>query len=522
MNADARYWQDLQSLFHLLRDVPPQERERVLADECTNPGLRARVRALLQASDEETRACAPKPAEEEKFRRIGPYFVIQCLGSGGAGTVYLVEREVVGIRQKAALKMLYPAAVEVSFVDRFQREQRILASLDHPNIVRMLDAGFDEEGRPYLVMEYVAGRQLDRLCDERKLTIEDRLRLFLKVCDAVAYAHRSLVVHLDLKPSNILVTAEGAPKLLDFGTSKLFEAGGQLTTTVPLTPAYASPEQLRNEPVTTACDVYSLGVILYELLAGRRPAGESSLAVLIESAVQEREPAPLTHALTPEAAQNRGVSENRLRSLLAGDLSTMVRKCLSPRPRERYASVSILCEDIERYLDGRPVLAQKQSAVYHLKKFLRRNKSKALTLSLLLFAVAGSLVYALVQQQRAIQEGARAARTQAFMSQLFRLANSNAPASRFQPSRIFLPPAPNSRRCWSPTNTSWPKWSARSPTLCAIAGTPPLPRRSMKERWPTRALSEMPRQRPKLLPASRPNTWMMGSRRKPSPSLARR
>ena len=196
-----------------------------------------------------------------------------------------------GAPQRSALKVLSPHAAGPSFVERFHREQHILSSLDHPNITRMLDAGLGESGQPYLVMEYVEGEHLDVFCDARKLGIRERLQLFLQVCSAVAYAHRNLIVHLDLKPSNILVSDEGTVKLLDFGTSKLVQADSQLTTTVLATPAYASPEQLRNEPVTTACDVYSLGAILFELLSGRRTT--DSAAIIFERALSEREAGPL-------------------------------------------------------------------------------------------------------------------------------------------------------------------------------------------------------------------------------------
>ena len=213
--------------------------------------------------------------------KLGHYEVISLLGHGGMGEVYKAHDK--KLKRDVALKVL-PASFlrDPDRMGRFQREAEVLASLDHPNITRMLDAGLTERGQPYLVMEYVDGVHLDTYCDARKLGITERLQLFLRVCDAVAYAHRNLVVHLDLKPSNILVTADGTVKLLDFGTSKLIQSDSLLTTTVMATPAYASPEQLRNEPITTSCDIYALGAILFEMLAGARPASKASVAAMIE------------------------------------------------------------------------------------------------------------------------------------------------------------------------------------------------------------------------------------------------
>jgi serine/threonine-protein kinase len=289
----------------------------------------------------------------------------------------------------------------------------------------LLDAGLSDEGQPYLVMEYVDGVHLDNYCDEHKLGIAERLQLFLRVCDAVAYAHRNLIVHLDLKPSNMLVTSDGTLKLLDFGTSKLIEADSRLTTTVMATPAYASPEQLRNEAVTTSCDIYSLGAILFELLAGTRPGSKASVASMIERAIKEQEPERLTTAVTAEAAERRGLSESKLRQALSGDLATIVQKCLRPRPKDRYPSIDPLAQDIQRYLTGRPVLARPQTALYRMGKFVRRNRGAVATAALLVLAVVGSAAYAGWRQEQAVREGQRALRMQTFMYRLFKLANSS-------------------------------------------------------------------------------------------------
>jgi serine/threonine-protein kinase len=442
MALDAEHWEELQKLFHLAETTPEAERERVLTEACPDAELRGLALALLDAGDiEEDEAVAEDAASSADGTaslplnaKMGPYTLVRLLGSGGIGSVYLAERVVGGVSLRSALKVLAPHAAGPAFVERFLREQHILATLDHPNITRMLDAGLetglgtgsqDDAGQPYLVMEYVEGRHLDAYYDQHKLGIRERLELFLHVCDAVAYAHRNLVVHLDLKPSNILVTADGTVKLLDFGTSKLIEPDSVYTTTVMATPAYAAPEQLRNEPVTTACDVYSLGVILFELLAGNRPGGKASVAAMMERAISDREPEKLPNAVTAAAAECRGVAEVKLRQLLSGDLATIVAKCLSPRAKDRYPSLDALSADIRRYLDGRPVLARPQTTLYLVSKLVRRNRRAVIAAAVFTLALVASLIYAEWRQQEAIREGQRALRMQTFLYRLLYLANSN-------------------------------------------------------------------------------------------------
>ncbi len=430
MTQDADNWDALQSLFHMAEENPAADLDALLRETCPDPDLRKRARLLILAAREtEAKDSTPSSARREsdpRMRRIGPYSIVRRLGSGGIGTVYLVERIAGGVVQRAALKVLSLHAAGPFFADRFAREQHILASLDHPNITRMLDAGLSETGEPYLVMEYVDGAHLDTFCDDQSLGVPARLNLFLQVCDAVAYAHRNLVVHLDLKPSNILVhQAEGTVKLLDFGTSKLIQPDSLLTTTVMATPAYASPEQLRNEAVTTACDVYALGAILFELLSGRRPNQDSSVAIMIERSLKELPPEPITGAVTPEAASHRGVTQTRLLSMLRGDLTTIVAKCLTPRPKDRYASVDALITDIQRYLDGRPILARPQTTTYRLTKFVRRNRKAVIAGVFAVLALIATSSYALWRQEQAIVAGKRAIQMQTFMYQLFRLANTD-------------------------------------------------------------------------------------------------
>jgi serine/threonine protein kinase len=423
MSQDLENWGLLQELFHLAEETPAGDRERVLGARCGDPAMVRRALQIFEGSDASGRAAVePLPVLQG---RVGGYTLLRLIGSGGIGSVYLAERLVGGAPQRFALKMLAPHAAGASFIDRFHREQHILGSMDHANITRMIDAGLTEAGQPYLVMEYVDGEHLDAYCDSRRLKIAERLQLFLEVCDAVAYAHRNLIVHLDLKPSNILVSKDGTVKLLDFGTSKLIQTDSLFTTTVMATPGYASPEQLRNEPVTTACDVYSLGAILFELLSGRRPYAHVSIPAMMEHAMRDHEPEKLSAAVSDEAATTRGLSSDKLRQALQGDLETITEKCLRSLAADRYVSVDALMQDVERYQAGMPVLARPQTTVYRLSKFMRRNRkavSLATAAALLLMA---SLGYAEVKQRRALEEGRRAEQMQGFMYRLLRLANSD-------------------------------------------------------------------------------------------------
>ena len=428
MTQDAHNWQLLQDLFHLAEATPEADRERVMAERCPDVELRRRAMEIFTASSIEDgiEPLAQEPAQVQSLTgKIGPYTLLKHLGTGGIGAVYLVERIVGGALQRSALKVLAPHSAGPSFIERFHREQHILASLDHPNITRMLDAGLSERGQPYLVMEYVDGVHLDVYCDSHRLGIAERLQLFLRVCDAVAYAHHNLIVHLDLKPSNILITPDGSVKLLDFGTSKLIRTDSLLTTTVMATPAYASPEQLRNEPVTTSCDIYALGAVLFELLAGSRPGHGASVAAMIERAINEHEAERLPDAVTGAAAKDRGLSESRLRQLLTGDLATIAQKCLNPRPKDRYPSIDSLTVDIQRYLGGRPVLARPQTTLYRFSRFVRRHRGSVAVTLLVAITLLASLAYAGWRQRQALREGQRALRMQTFMYRLFKLANSN-------------------------------------------------------------------------------------------------
>ncbi len=337
-------------------------------------------------------------------RRLGAYTLERPLGHGGMGTVWLARRSDGRYEGRAAVKLLNLALLDPVGSERFRREGTVLARLSHPNIARLLDAGVAEGGQPYLVLEYVEGARIDKYCDERRLPPEARLRLFLDVLAAVSHAHANLIVHRDLKPSNILVTADGTAKLLDFGIAKLLQEGGgdaEAATLTDvggrvLTPEYAAPEQVRGEPVTIATDVYSLGVLLYVLLAGRNPIGDPgrSVAEYLHGALDTEPPRLSTAVTTPEA---RGSSLERLRRLYTGDLDNILAKALRKRPEERYTSAAELAEDLRRYLDHEPVRARAESWRYRAGKFIRRHRAGVLAAAVAVLSLVGATAFSLVQ-----------------------------------------------------------------------------------------------------------------------------
>jgi eukaryotic-like serine/threonine-protein kinase len=397
------HWVRLQEIFDEICVLDEASRRATLDRLCNgDQELRAQAERLLRAFDEE-RAANREASAAGAGRRFGVWQTTRLLARGGMGEVWLAQRADGQHEQRAALKILSPYLAAPDSVHRFRRERELLARLEHPNIARLLDGGMSSRGEPYLVMEYVEGVRLDRYCDERGLTIPERLQLFLKVCAAVNAAHQYFVVHRDLKPGNILVTADGEPKLLDFGVAKLIDVEAGLeqtaTTNVFLTPMYASPEVLRGQPATVASDVYSLGVVLYELLAGRRPFDAATLSpVALIEAITRQDAARPSAVATPERAQ-----------ALTGDLDAIALKALAKSPEERYDSAAQLSEDIQRYLNGQPVIAVRATWGYVARKFIRRNRlavSAAVILALSLAAgIAGTLWQAhIARQQRASAE----------------------------------------------------------------------------------------------------------------------
>ncbi|HEX9731838.1 MAG TPA: CHAT domain-containing protein [Thermoanaerobaculia bacterium] len=366
-------WRQVKELLDGALDVPGKEREAWLARACGDDDeLRRELRGLLAfegagAAFLERPACsllAPEPEALEPGQRVGPYRILRPLARGGDGAVYLALREDAFVK-KVALKLLRPGRSCREIVRRFERERQILAEMEHPGIARLLDGGSTADGRPYFVMEHVVGEPIDRYCGRRRLAVDARLRIFLEVGAAVAFAHRRHVVHGDLKPGNVLVTPEGEAKLLDFGVAEVLDPREERPADAAraMTPAYASPEQARGEAATRASDVYSLGVLLWELLTGRRlPAG----------------PAP------PPSSAAAGA-----RRRLRGDVDAVVLKALAPGPERRYATAAELCDDLERHLAARPVLARPGSAAYRAGRFLRRRRS-LLAAAVLAAALLGS------------------------------------------------------------------------------------------------------------------------------------
>lgn len=420
--ADSR-WKQAEEQFHrALEKTPGVDRTAFLGQ--LDDDLRAEVAALVdayEASEAAARSFTPPPSSE--LQKIGPYTVIRQLGEGGMGAVFLADRADAQFEKQVAIKLIRSGPGSHALLDRFYKERQILATLEHANIARLLDGGATVDGQPYLVMEYVDGERFDKYCDERKLDIRARLELFCKVCAAVNYAHQRLVVHRDLKPNNILVAQDGEPKLLDFGVAKVVKstpADGDVTATMGLffTPLYASPEMLCGQPTTVSSDVYSLGVILYQTLTGRLPHDEHALSPgELISAVITRDPQwpstsagqPLENDVPPEElAARRGVTPERLRKILRGDLDGIVLRALAKNPADRYASVEQLADDIGRYLSGRPVRAVEATAWYSARKFVTRHKLGVAASALLVLSLVGGLAGTLWQARVARQQTAEA------------------------------------------------------------------------------------------------------------------
>ena len=412
----------LDELFARALDVEAPARAAWIAEACRGrDDLRADLEALL-ASHEPAAAFFDDlgarigrgsgleiEAAARSGLRIGPYRLVRPIGRGGMGAVFLAERVDGQFEQQVALKLLAIDADGDRAVERFLNERRIIAALSHPSIARLLDGGLSEDGRPYFTMEYVDGQPVTSWAAARRLPVPGRLRLFLRITDAVQYAHRNLVVHRDLKPTNVLVTADGGVKLLDFGIAKLIDRP-TLTRTqdAAFTPAYAAPEQVRGEPATTLTDVFGLGVLLYELLTGQRPFAAATPGE-IERLILEAEPA------RPSAA----AGDAAVRRALTGDLDTICLEALQKAPERRYQSVEQLSADIGRYLEGRPVQARADSVSYRFGKFVRRHTvGAAVTAGAVLLLLATGLVLSL-QAARLARERDKAQQMVSLLVDLF-------------------------------------------------------------------------------------------------------
>jgi serine/threonine-protein kinase len=424
MDVSAATWNTLSKLLDEALDLEPDARAAWI-DELhrTQPELTPVLRKLLaaHASSEtsdllkrlpslDTGACTPgSTAGLSTGSRVGPYRLKREIASGGMADVWLAERADGAFEREVALKLPHVSRLRRDLAARFAHERDILARLAHPHIARFYDAGVSDDGLPYLAMEFVDGRHITQWCDERRLDIRARLTLFAQVLDAVQFAHTNLVIHRDLKPSNILVTTDGQVRLLDFGIAKLLADGEkahatQLTQFVGrvLTPDYASPEQIKGEPLTTAADVYSLGVVLYELIAGKLPYQLKLESVAqLEQAIVAADPAKPSSTILAENAAARGTTQGRLARALKGDLDTIVLKALAKEPAQRYATVAELADDLRRYLAGQTVHARPASWGYRTRKFIRRNRvavGAATAITLTLLAATGVSLW---QAQRA-------------------------------------------------------------------------------------------------------------------------
>jgi serine/threonine protein kinase len=336
--------------------------------------------------------------------------------------VYRAERADGQFDQTVALKVMAAYLAAPEFLRRFETERRLLASLHHPNITRLLDGGVSSSGDPFLVTEYVDGEPIDRHCDQRKLSVEARLRVFLQVCDAVDYAHRNLIVHRDLKPANILVDQEGAVKLLDFGTASLLAAEPDLTVTRlrMMTPRYASPEQLRGERANIATDVFSLGVILYELLTGAWPFGNpGSVLSELNRVAADSAASPPSTVITEATAESRSTPREQLGRMLRGDLGAIALKALENDPARRYDSVRAFLSDVENFLKGRPVLARPQTFLYRAGKLVRRRWLPVTAAAVFVCGLLAATGVATYQARQARAQANRARRMAAFTNSLF-------------------------------------------------------------------------------------------------------
>lgn len=432
-------WRQIENLFHSALEHDPDRRAAYLESACSgDTSLRHEVESLLSsyqradftersAFDEGIRLLEETAVGALVGRHIGPYKVIRQIGQGGMGAVYLASRADEAFHMEVAIKLIKRGLDTDEVILRFRGERQILANLNHPNITALLDGGTTEEGLPYFVMEYIQGNPIDKYCDAKKLSILDRLKLFQSACAAVHYAHQHLVIHRDIKAGNILVTPEGVPRLLDFGIAKLLTAPPAVsnpTVTVArrMTPESASPEQVRGEVITTASDVYSLGVLLYKLLTGHNPYRLTSRSpeeleqaictqvpekpsVAIDRADEYPEGAVLT---VQSVSETREGTPDKLRRRLQGDLDNIVLMALRKETQRRYASVLQFSEDIRNHIEGHPVIARRDTPGYRAAKFVGRHKTGVAATALLILSLSAGVAATVWQARVAVSEGQRA------------------------------------------------------------------------------------------------------------------
>ena len=435
---DAERWQRLSPLLDALLELPEGQRSEHLAVlRREDSALADELETLLALDDSDTdflsEPVVEMPNSARPGARIGPYRLDRLIGEGGMGQVWLAMRADGMYERRVALKLLRPGLADPRLRQRFDREREILARFAHPFIARLLDAGIDRDGQPYLALEYVDGEPITSYCQARQLGIPARLDLIRQVCDAVSHAHANLIVHRDLKPSNILVTLAGHVRLLDFGIAKLLDVAplpveATRTGVRTFTLHYAAPEQIRGEPVTTMTDVYSLGVVLYELLTGSKPYRlKRQTDAEWEEAILAGEPMrPSQAAARSEAESARPYTPARLARELAGDLDNILLKALGKRPEQRYVSTEALSQDLLRYLRGRPVQARGEGLAYRASKYLHRHRWAIAAAGMVLAVLFTSLGVVSWQARQALREAGRAQAMQSFVADLFESA-SHAP-----------------------------------------------------------------------------------------------
>lgn len=428
MRIDPKQWPTLSRLLDEALEMPPEGRARWLEslpppDMAYREDLRTLLRHADAAHTHELLDILPDLKEAVENVRaavgitalkpgaaVGPYVIERDIGSGGMGAVWLARRSDGLIKRLVALKLPHTGPHGRLLAERFSSERDILAELAHPNIARLYDAGFSADGQPFLALEYVAGAPLIEYCDQHRLDLRQRLRLFQQVLHAVQYAHGNLVIHRDLKPSNVIVSNGGRAMLLDFGIAKLIaidsceESGGTHAgaAAAALTPDYASPEQIAGQAVTTASDIYSLGVLLFELLTGERPHKVSGSRAELEHAILTLEPRKPSESVTAEAAAGaRGCTIRSLSKALRGDLDTITLKALKNAPGERYATADALSEDIERYLEGEPIAARREDGWYLARKFVARHKASVVGAGIAMAAIVATAAIALYEAHAA-------------------------------------------------------------------------------------------------------------------------
>lgn len=444
-------WTEIKTVFNEVFDLPPEERARALDRPDLDPWVRRQVESLLGAA-ESGGGLLDRPAilglsslaepggqsGSLVGRAIGRYQVVREIGRGGMGTVYEGSRIDAEFEQRVAIKTLRLGLGVPELVSQFRHERQILAALQHPKIAALLDGGVTDDGIPYIVLEYVDGVAIDRYCESNQLGLRARLDLFRQVLDAVQYAHRQLVIHRDIKPSNILVTQDGHAKLLDFGIARLIRADGRELTqpgTPAITPAYASPEQLRGERASTATDVYSLALVLYRLLTGKSPLTDELVSPAELLAALSTGPLPPPSAdPAPTAAATMGVgSVERLKRLLAGELDAVVLKALRIEPERRYSSVDALADDLRRYLKGLPVTARPDTAWYRFSTFVRRRRATVAASIVAAAALIGGTAVSAWQAREATIQARRATKVATFLQQVI---GASAPLAAFRAPRL--------------------------------------------------------------------------------------